>query len=127
MAKITEQDVKDLGFSKELFNISEDDKFNTLISEVISEHAGLILGKLTSSVYNSTISPTKEYVKRLEKVSIASELWQRRINIILQNVTKGARGEPIGLDEAQEQRKTYSDEAKDLLFRLTMVDLELGI
>jgi hypothetical protein len=117
MAKTTVQNILDMGFKKELFQKDTDALFETLIEEVIAEQAAILEGRIGSTLYASTTSPQKEYVQRAEKVMVAAELVQRRINIVLGNAV-GA-GQELDISSEKKQQKDYAGEAEDLIMKLT--------
>lgn len=107
MAKVTVQELKDLGFIAELFGNPQN--FDAYLTAVIAEQASILEGRIGASAYASTSSPIKDYVKRAEKCLAAAELVQRRITYILGNVTGGAF--PISTSGEDRQRQAYIDEA----------------
>lgn len=109
MAKITAQQIIDLGFTFAMFNMDNNTDFTVFIDAIITEQADILLGRVGSAAYNSTTAPTNKYVERAEKCLSAAELVQRRINIILGNVT-GA-GREIDVSHEGAQKKAYLDEA----------------
>jgi hypothetical protein len=111
VAKVTAQDIINLGFKKEPFKIVNDGDFTTFINDVIADQALLLEGRVGSTTYALTTSPQKDYVKRAEKALCAAEMIARRINIILSNVT-GA-GQELDTSSEEKQRKTYLDEAEN--------------
>ncbi len=124
MAKTTVQNILDMGFRKELFQKATDALFETLIEEVIAEQAAILEGRIGATLYASTTSPQKEYVQRAEKVMIAAELVQRRINIVLGNAV-GA-GQELDISSEKKQQKDYAAEAEDLILKLTTYASDSG-
>ncbi len=114
MAKVSEQEVIDLGFTPEMFRKS-DEGLTTLVAEIIEERASHLLGRLGSS-YDSSNTTIQESVKRAEKCLVAGELLERRINIILGNV-HGA-GEEISTKNEEKQRGRYLAEAEKLIQKI---------
>lgn len=107
MAKVTAQEIKDLGFIAEMFGNPA--SFDAYITAVITEQATILEGRIGSTAYASTSSPAKDYVKRAEKCLAAAEMVQRRITVILGNVTGGAF--PISTSGEDRQKSAYLDEA----------------
>ncbi|MDA8104673.1 MAG: hypothetical protein M0Z71_04770 [Nitrospiraceae bacterium] len=116
MAKVINQDIKDLGFTKELFNKADDNSFSTFIDNIIAEQSLILSGRVGSSKYNSTDSPTKDYVKMAEKCLVAAEMVSRRINIILQNIQ--GSGQEIGTSVEKAQKKDYVDQAESWIAKI---------
>lgn len=108
MAKVTVQEVRDLGFTPEMFRQPEN-MFDILLDAVISEQAIILEGRIGAAAYAATSSPAKDYVKRAEKCLAAAELVQRRVTIILGNVTGGAF--PVSTSGEDRQKQAYKDEA----------------
>ena len=117
MSKVIQQEIKDLGFTAELLNFKEENAYFYLLDEIIAEQALLLEGRLGSTVYASTTSPTQDYIKRAEKCFVAAEVVQRRINVILGNVI-GA-GNEINISHEVAQKKAYLDEAESLLVKIS--------
>jgi len=117
MPKTTPEDYINLGFTAAMFKQETDEVFKQFIGFVISEQAPLLEGRVGTTAYNSTSSPTKYYVKRAELCLTAEELVQRRINIILGNVV-GA-GHEIDISHEGAQKKAYLDEANALIEKIT--------
>lgn len=120
MAKVTSTDIIDLGFTKEMFRKATDDDFEEFIDDIIAEQAAVLEGLVGTSAYASATSPTKDYIKRAERCLVAAELVQRRINIILANVT-GA-GQEIDVTSEGSQKKQYADEADRWINRISNGD-----
>ena len=117
MPKNTTEDITALGFTGAMFNKKDDTEFFPFVESIIAEQAVIFEGRVGTSTYDSTTSPTKEYVKRGEKCLIAAEFVQRRINIILGNVT--AAGREIDISHEGAQKKAYKDEADMWVTKLT--------
>ena len=117
MAKTTVQNILDMGFKKELFQKDTDALFETLITEVITEQAAILEGCIGSTLYASATSPQKEYVQRAEKVMVAAELVQRRINIVLGNAV--GVGQELDISSEKKQQRDYAAEAENLILKLT--------
>lgn len=124
MAKISAQDIKDLGFlAPEMFK-SIALNFDELIEKVISNREPIIKGRIGDAFFDSVISPTKDYVKRILVCDAAAELIQIRINVILGNVT-GA-GQEIDVTHEGAQKRVYKTEAEDLIALLLDPDFASG-
>jgi hypothetical protein len=115
VAKVTAQDIINLGFKKELFQKQNDSDFTALINEIIVDQALLLEGRVGSTMYALTTSPQKDYLKRAEKAFCAAELVSRRINIILSNIT--AAGAELDTSSEEKQKKAYMDEAESWIIR----------
>ena len=115
MAKITAQNIIDLNFVAEMFGKTSAN-FNALIDLVIAEHAAILSGRIGSSEYASTASPTKEYVARAELCLVAAEMIQRRMNRILGNVV--GTGNALDITMERKQRQDYLDEADSLIEKI---------
>lgn len=111
MAKITTDDIKALGFIQEIFGLSDASEFDAMLQNVIDEESAVIAG-LLGSLYNTESDPDKTYIKQLEKVSVAAELLQRRINRILSNVS--GSGEEISTAHERKQRDDYLKQREQL-------------
>lgn len=116
MAKNTEQEIIELGFKSEMFGKKNDVEFSEFLLSILSEQAIILEGRIGTTAYSSTTSPTKDYVKRAEKCLTAAELIQRRINVILGNVA-GA-GQEIDVSHEGAQKKVYINEANDLIAKI---------
>jgi hypothetical protein len=116
MPKTNAQEMIDLGFVPEIFK-KDEMSFPEYADPIISEQSVILEGRIGSTLYASTTSPTKDYVKRAEKCLSAAELVQRRINIILGNAV-GA-GQEIDVSHEGAQKKAYRDEAEDWISKLT--------
>lgn len=126
MAKVTNTDIIILGFTKEMFRQATDDSFEEFIDDVITEQSAILSGRIGSTIYASTTSPAKDYVKRAEKCLVTAEMLQCRINIIVGNVT-GAGQEFDTLNEAK-QKAAYIDEADKLVIeKLSDGDFASGV
>lgn len=110
MAKVTANDIINLGFKKEPFGKQNDSDFTALIDDVIADQASLLAGRVGAAAYALTTSPQKDYVKRAEKALCGAEMVSRRINIILGNVT--AAGQELDTSNEEKQRKAYLEEAE---------------
>jgi len=110
MAKNTADDINGLGFTAEMYGETAKPDFLVFIDGVISEQSVILEGRIGASIYGTTESPAKDYVKRAEKCLVAAELVQRRINIILGNAV-GA-GHEIDISHEAAQKKAYLDEAE---------------
>jgi hypothetical protein len=115
VAKVTAQDIINLGFKKELFQKQNDSDFTALINEIIVDQALLLEGRVGSAMYALTTSPQKDYLKQAEKAFCAAELVSRRINIILSNIT--AAGAELDTSNEEKQKKAYMDEAENWIMR----------
>jgi len=116
MAKVTAQEIVDLGFTPEMFKKTDDGGLLNFVDDIIAEQSLILQGRIGSTYYNSTSSPTKDYVKRAEKCMVTAEVIQRRINIILGNVV-GA-GQPIDILHEGTQKKIYKEEADSLIEKI---------
>lgn len=117
MAKITNSEINDLGFTWEMFGLDNKPALDTYIDRIIISVSAVLNGILGSG-YDSVAEPTQGRVKRAEECLVAAELLQRRINRLLSNVT-GA-GEELNTGNEKEQKESYLEEARDL------VDMMLG-
>ena len=118
MAKISYQEIKDLGFVQGMYPglAGDETSFNALIASVIAEQAPLLEGRIGSTVYASTTAPTSVYVARAEKCRVAAEMVQRRINIILGNAV--GNGQEIDISHEGAQKKAYLDESEMWIAKL---------
>lgn len=124
MAKVVYADISALGFTKEMFRKTSESDFQTFVGGIITEQAAILSGRIGSTTYAVATSPTAEYVTRAEKCLVAAELVQRRINVILGNVT-GA-GQEINVTHEGAQKKVYRDEAEYWIARLGSEDFATG-
>ncbi len=108
MPKITNQDIQDLGFIREMFAKNDDISFQNMIDVVISEQASILEGRIGTSAYNDSSAPNAIYVKQSEKCLVAAEMVQRRINILLGN-SVGA-GKELDTTAPRKQRQDYLDQ-----------------
>jgi hypothetical protein len=108
MPKVTAQDIKNLGFTAEMVNKTEEE-FDDYLTDLIAGVALLFEGRIGSTAYASATSPGKDYVKHAEKCLCVEEFLKRVINTILQNV-KG-NGQEIDVSQERSQKKEYKDEA----------------
>ncbi len=115
MAKVTEQEIIDLGFTPAMFRKNDEDGLTHLVAEIIEEKSSHLSGRL-GSAYDSTNTTTAANVKRAEKCLVAEELLDRRINIILGNV-HGA-GDEISIENEEKQKRRYRAEAEKLLKKI---------
>lgn len=109
MGKVTVKEITDLGFKTGMFAETNADLFKAFIEDIITEQTAILEGRIGSTDYASTTSPTKEYVKQAEKYLVAAEMLQRRINIILEKVV-GA-GEDLDTRSVEKQMKLYQEKA----------------
>lgn len=118
MAKITAQEIIDLGFIKEMFKYEKktDAEFNSFVDSVIALQALSLEGRIGSTAYALATSPMKDYVKRAELCLSAAEMWQRRINILLSSVPASAEG--VNTKAEREQRQAYLDEVNGLVEKI---------
>lgn len=116
MPKNTNTEIKDLGFTKEMFKQASDAAFDTYIAAISAEQAKILEGRLGSTTYAAATSPEQDYVKRAEKALVAAEMVGRRINIILNNIS-GA-GQEIETKNEDKQRDRYLEEAETFIDRL---------
>lgn len=115
MAKITAQDIIDLNFVAEMFGKTSA-TFNAFIDLVIAAQAAILSGRIGSSKYASTASPTKEYIARAELCLVAAEMIQRRMNRILGNVV--GTGNALDITMERKQRQDYLEEAEELIQKI---------
>lgn len=108
MAKVTAQDLRDMGFIPEMFK-KADNAFDAFLTIVIAEQSAILQDRVGALSYALTSSPVAEYVKRAEKCLCAAELIRRRITIILGNVS--GSGFPISTSGEDRQMKNYQAEA----------------
>ncbi len=114
MPKTTASEIKDLGFNPQMFR-KEDNTFDAYLDDVITEKSVILQGRIGSTTYASSTSPTKDYVKRAEKCLVAAELLQRRINFMLGNV-EGEEGSDLA--KARQSKKEYLEEAEALIVKI---------
>lgn len=114
MPKVRPQEIISLGFSGESFGRAEN--FESLLTEVIEEQAGLLKGRLGAATYDSTTAEIVALVKRAEKALVAAELLQRRFVRISADVQAAA-----GIDafKIRKTRDEYLNESERLIERLT--------
>lgn len=115
MAKVTAQEIQDMGFVPEMFR-RDSINFEEYILDIISEQSGILSAEIGSDTYASTDSGIAAKVKRAERCLTAAELVQRRINVLLGNVKAGAE---IDISHEGAQKKAYRDEAAALITALT--------
>jgi hypothetical protein len=107
MAKIIPQELRDAGFTAEMFG-QTDTSFDQWLSSLIDEQSSLLLARLGTSTYNSAAVPAATYVRHTEKSLCISELWSRRIARKLGQ----AKGENISVAPEQSvMDKAISDAA----------------
>ncbi|MEW6115659.1 MAG: hypothetical protein AB1553_02005 [Nitrospirota bacterium] len=115
MAKVTNQEIIDFGFTKDMFRQSDENAFKSYVDSIIAEIAAILSGRIGEALYSSAISPTAEYVKRAEKCLVAAEMLQRRINFYLGSVD-GTEG--LDLFKVRRQREEYVTEAETLIAKI---------
>lgn len=115
MAKVTAQNIIDLNFVPEMFGKTSG-TFGTYIDAIIAEQAKLLEGRIGTSSYGSTTSPTKEYIARAELCLVAAEMILRRMNRILGNVV--GTGNALDINMEKKQRDEYLDEANALVEKI---------
>lgn len=113
MPRVTVENIKDLGFTSEMFGLGDTSSLELFIQDIIDDTSAMLEGITGSSIYNSTTSPTSGYVKRTEKCLVAAELLQRRINKVLNNVI--AADDKISTKNEEQQRTRYQEEAEKLI------------
>lgn len=113
MPKVTVEHIKDLGFTFEMFGLGDTSSLELFIQDIIDDVSAMFEGIIGSSIYNSSTNPAAGYVKRAEKCLVASELLQRRINKVLNNVI--ASDDKISTKNEEQQRARYSEEAAKLI------------
>ncbi len=116
MAKILKADIKELGFTYQMYNKENDRELDTMLDLVIAEQALLLAGRVGSTPYASVTSPTVDYVKRAELCLCAAEMIQRRINNQLANVQ--GNGQEIDISHEGTQKKVYMNEANKLIAKI---------
>ena len=126
MAKVTADEIKRLGFIREMFGkiVSDENGFTSFVEEVIDEQSSILQGRL-GGLYTSLTDPVAAYTKRAEKCLVAAELVQRRINVILGNAV-GA-GAEISVSHETSQKKAYTDEAERLILKASGDDYSGGV
>lgn len=117
MAKVTAQELRDMGFIPEMFK-KADNAFDAFLTSVIAEQAEILQDRVGALSYALTSSPVAEYIKRAEKCLSAAELVRRRITIILGNVT-GA-GFPVSTSGEDRQMKDYQAEANEWVSKVIL-------
>ncbi|NOZ68010.1 MAG: hypothetical protein GXP46_01875 [Deferribacteres bacterium] len=123
---MTVENIKDLGFTFQMFGLDNESSLELYIQDIIDDAGAILEGVIGSTTYNSASSPTAGYVKRAEKCLVASELLQRRINRVLNNVT--ASDDKISTRNEEQQMQRYQDEAEKLISLLTGdTDYSFGI
>lgn len=115
MAKIDSQDIIDLNFVPEMFGKTSS-TFPAFIDAVITEQSKLLEGRVGTSNYGLTTSPSKEYIVRAELCLTAAEMIQRRMNRILGNVV--GTGNALDINMEKSQRQDYLDEADMLIEKI---------
>ncbi len=116
MAKVTSQEIIDLGFTPEMFQKVDDGSFELLLSGVINEQSLILSGRIGTSSYGSASSPIKDFVKLAEKNLVAAEMVRRRINIVLGNIS--GSGKEINTSNEKSQRDQYIKEAEDYIAKI---------
>ena len=117
MPDITPNDIKDLGFTMEMFTLTEETSFISFIDSIIEEQGDMLQGRIGNTTYSSSTAPMNKYVNRALKCLVAKEMVQRRINIILGKAV-GA-GQEIDISHEGAQKRAYHDEAESLIQRIT--------
>lgn len=115
MAKITAQNIIDMGFTPEMFG-KDSAGFQEMIETVIDEQADILEGRIGSQAYSATEKPAATYVKRAEKCLVAAEMIQARVVKIMGNaVPNGAKPVTGSLDR---QKQKYLDEAEGFISKI---------
>ena len=127
VAKIDTSDITGLGFINEMYSSIAPTgvEFESMIEEIIAEQSAILEGRIGAGVYASTNQPTADYVKRAEKCLIATEMVQRRINVILGNAA--GSGQEINISHEAAQKKAYLDEAEKWITKLGDGDYAGGV
>ncbi len=113
MGKNTAAEIITHGFTPEYFRKADNTAMTSYINDVIAERTLALEGRLGTTLYGSTTSPDKDYVKRAELCLVIAELLLHRINIVLGNSMSA--GAEINTDFEQQQRKAYLEEADQLI------------
>ena len=115
MAKTTSADIINFGFNAQMFK-QTDGTFAAYINAIIAEQSPVLEGRLGTTLYNVASSPEKELVKRAEICLVAGEMLQRRINIMLANVTQDQKE----IDTCYRQRNMYLQESQKIATQLIL-------
>src|SRR3972149_3629032 len=115
MPKITNTEIKDIGFTAEMFNKTNETALNTFIDSIITEQSDILEGRIGSTLYASTTTPTSTYVKRAEKCLVAAELLTIRINYIVGNID-GENGSDVV--RIRNNIEAYMDKAEEFILKL---------
>lgn len=115
MAKVTSQNIIDLNFVPEIFGKTSA-TFGAYIDLIIAEQSKIVEGRIGTTTYGSTTSPTKEYIARAELCLVAAEMIFRRMNRILGNVV--GSGNAIDIEMERKQRRAYLNEAESLIEKI---------
>lgn len=123
MAKITAQNIKDLGWIPEQLKQTSA-TFDTFLAAIITEQADILAALIGADVYASTETSIAPFVKKAERCLVEAELWRRRIT------TKDAREVAGGSgDNKWSEHQSFDavmDEAESLISRLTGSGLAFG-
>lgn len=119
MAKATVTDVKDQGFTREMFAalVTDETGFNALISGILDDIVPEAKEAIGTSAYDAAANLAD--VKRIEKYLAAGELWQRRANIVLTNREIGGQSGNSLLNMTELVRADkYREDAARIIDRL---------
>ena len=108
-------EIAEMGFTAEMFGKSSDSDLQAMIKGMITEHGGLLSGRIGATAYSSTSQPTATYVKRTLKCLVAAELCQRRINRLAQEVKQE---DGTDANKMRKQRLDYLAEAEILIGKI---------
>ncbi|MDH3975628.1 MAG: LamG domain-containing protein [Deltaproteobacteria bacterium] len=111
--KADSREIKDLGFTKEMFSAVEELlDFDTYLQGILDENFNEVKERLSIDVYND---PARiDDIRRVEKYLAAAELWERRANLVLSMAhSDGPTGE---LEQARAE--VYKVRAREIIDRL---------
>jgi hypothetical protein len=94
----------------------DETSFPAFLTGIINEQSLLLQARIGAANYAVSASPMKDYAKLAEKCLVAAELCQRRINILLANVT-GA-GQELDTSTERSQMKIYRQQGDELIQKI---------
>lgn len=115
MAKNTDEEIADLGFTYQMFGRDSEVDFKKYLDGVLATQSALLSGRIGLSAYESTLVPTKDYVKQAEACVVAAELCRRRI---LRITTESGSEDGTDAKKLRTSRHEFLAEAETLIAKI---------
>lgn len=115
MPKTTKENLKNLGFTCEMYAVNAAG-FDDILDDVIDEQSALLSARVGAGVYASNTEPYPTYLAKAEKLYCAAELVNRRIVSILTNaVPNGDEPNTTSLGKLESSYRDRANKQVDLI------------